>query len=168
MAGAARPYDTDLLRRLQPPAWLEGGDRSYLLGCDALGRDLLSRIIYGSRVSIFIGASVIVFATGVGIVLGLLAGYLRGWVDAVISRLVDILLAFPYLLFAIGLMAMMGPGLLNIFLALAFKEWVIPCRLVRGETLALREVEYVEGGARRRRKARVHHGARDPSTSCRR
>ena len=138
------PYDTDLLRRLQPPAWLEGGDRSYLLGCDALGRDLLSRIIYGSRVSIFIGASVIVFATGVGIVLGLVAGYLRGWVDAVISRLVDILLAFPYLLFAIGLMAMMGPGLLNIFLALAFKEWVIPCRLVRGETLALREVEYVE------------------------
>jgi peptide/nickel transport system permease protein len=138
------PYDTDLLRRLQPPAWLEGGDSSYLLGCDALGRDLLSRIIYGSRVSIFIGASVIVFATGVGIVFGLLAGYLRGWVDAVISRVVDILLAFPYLLFAIGLMAMMGPGLLNIFLALAFKEWVIPCRLVRGETLALREVEYVE------------------------
>jgi peptide/nickel transport system permease protein len=138
------PYDTDLLRRLQPPAWLEGGEWSYVLGCDALGRDLLSRIIFGSRVSIFIGASVIVFATGVGIVAGLLAGYLRGWVDAAISRLVDILLAFPYLLFAIGLMAMMGPGLLNIFLALAFKEWVIPCRLVRGETLALRNVEYVE------------------------
>ena len=138
------PYDTDLLRRLQPPAWMEGGEGSYVLGCDALGRDLLSRIIFGSRVSIFIGASVIVFATGVGIVAGLLAGYLRGWVDAAISRLVDILLAFPYLLFAIGLMAMMGPGLLNIFLALAFKEWVIPCRLVRGETLALREVEYVE------------------------
>jgi peptide/nickel transport system permease protein len=138
------PYDTDLLRRLQPPAWLEGGAWSYALGCDGLGRDLLSRIIFGSRVSIFIGASVIVFATGVGIVAGLLAGYLRGWVDAVISRLVDILLAFPYLLFAIGLMAMMGPGLPNIFLALAFKEWVIPCRLVRGETLALREVEYIE------------------------
>jgi peptide/nickel transport system permease protein len=138
------PYDTDLLRRLQPPAWLEGGEGSYVLGCDALGRDLLSRIVFGSRVSIFLGASVIVFATGIGIVAGLLAGYLRGWVDAVISRLVDILLAFPYLLFAIGLMAMMGPGLLNIFLALAFKEWVIPCRLVRGETLALREVEYVE------------------------
>lgn len=138
------PYDTDLLRRLQPPAWLEGGEWSYVLGCDALGRDLLSRIVFGSRVSIFLGASVIVFATGIGIVAGLLAGYLRGWVDAVISRLVDILLAFPYLLFAIGLMAMMGPGLLNIFLALAFKEWVIPCRLVRGETLALREVEYVE------------------------
>jgi peptide/nickel transport system permease protein len=138
------PYDTDLLRRLQPPVWMEGGEWSYVLGCDALGRDLLSRIIFGSRVSIFIGASVIIFATSVGVVAGLLAGYLRGWVDAVISRLVDILLAFPYLLFAIGLMAMMGPGLLNIFFALAFKEWVIPCRLVRGETLALREGEYVE------------------------
>jgi ABC-type dipeptide/oligopeptide/nickel transport system permease subunit len=138
------PDDTDLLRRLQPPAWMAGGDRSYLLGCDALGRDLLSRIVFGSRVSIFIGAAVIVLATGVGIVAGLLAGYLRGWVDALISGLVDVLLAFPYLLFAIGLMAMMGPGLQNIVIALVLKEWVIPCRLVRGETLALREIEYVE------------------------
>ncbi len=138
------PNETDLLLRLQPPVWMEGGDWSYLLGCDGLGRDLLSRIIYGSRVSIFIGTAVVVLATGVGIVAGLMAGYLRGWVDTVISRLVDILLAFPYLLFAIGLMAMMGPGLQNIILALAYKEWVIPCRLVRGETLALREIEYVE------------------------
>ena len=138
------PDETDLLLRLQPPAWMEGGDWSYVLGCDALGRDLLSRIIYGSRVSIFIGTAVVVLATGIGIVAGLLAGYLRGWVDTVISRLVDILLAFPYLLFAIGLIAMMGPGLQNIIVALAYKEWVIPCRLVRGETLALREVEFVE------------------------
>ncbi len=138
------PNETDLLLRLQPPAWMEGGDWSYLLGCDALGRDLLSRIIYGSRVSIFIGVAVIVLATGVGIAAGLLAGYFRGWTDTIISRVVDILLAFPYLLFAIGLMAMMGPGLQNIILALAYKEWVIPCRLVRGDTLALREVEYIE------------------------
>ncbi len=138
------PDETDLLLRLQPPAWMEGGEWSYVLGCDALGRDLLSRIIYGSRVSIFIGTAVVVLATGVGIIAGLMAGYLRGWVDTVISRLVDILLAFPYLLFAIGLMAMMGPGLENIILALVYKEWVIPCRLVRGETMALREVEFVE------------------------
>jgi ABC-type dipeptide/oligopeptide/nickel transport system permease subunit len=138
------PNDADLLRRLQPPVWMPGGDWSYPLGCDALGRDLLSRIIHGARISIFIGAAVIVIATGIGIVAGLAAGYFRGWVDAVISRLVDILLAFPYLLFAIGLMATMGPGLQNIVLALAYKEWVIPCRLVRGETLALREIEYVE------------------------
>ncbi|MGA1287333.1 MAG: ABC transporter permease [Rubrivivax sp.] len=138
------PNDADLLRRLQPPVWMPGGEWAYPLGCDALGRDLLSRIIHGSRISIFIGAAVIVIATGIGIVAGLAAGYFRGWVDAVISRLVDILLAFPYLLFAIGLMATMGPGLQNIILALAYKEWVIPCRLVRGETLALREIEYVE------------------------
>lgn len=138
------PNETDLFRRLQPPAWQAGGEWSYLLGCDALGRDILSRIIYGSRISIFIGAAVILVATTIGIVAGLAAGYFRGWVDVLISRLVDILLGFPYLIFAIGLMAMMGPGLINIILALAYKEWVIPCRVVRGETLAVRELEYVE------------------------
>lgn len=138
------PNDADLLRRLQPPVWMEGGEWAFSLGCDALGRDLLSRIIFGSRISIFIGVAVIFLATSVGIVAGLLAGYFRGWTDTIISRVVDILLAFPYLLFAIGLMATMGPGLENIILALAYKEWVIPCRLVRGETLALREIEYIE------------------------
>jgi ABC-type dipeptide/oligopeptide/nickel transport system permease subunit len=138
------PNETDLFLRLQPPAWAEGGDWSYLLGCDGLGRDILSRIIYGSRVSIFIGLAVIVLATAVGVMAGLAAGYLRGSVDIVISRIVDILLGFPYLIFAIGLMAMMGPGLQNIILALVYKEWVIPCRVVRGETLVAREVEYVE------------------------
>jgi len=138
------PNETDLFRRLQPPAWIEGGEWSFLLGCDALGRDILSRIIYGSRISIFIGAFVIFVATTIGILAGLAAGYLRGWVDIAISRLVDILLGFPYLIFAIALIAMMGPGLQNILLALIYKEWVMPCRVVRGETLAAREVEYVE------------------------
>lgn len=138
------PNQTDLFRRLQPPAWMAGGDWAFVLGCDGLGRDILSRIIYGARVSIFIGVVVIVLATGVGILAGLAAGYFRGWVDVAIGRVVDILLGFPYLIFAIGLMAMMGPGLFNIVLALAYKEWVIPCRVVRGETLAVRELEYVE------------------------
>ncbi|MCE5975139.1 ABC transporter permease [Sinirhodobacter sp. WL0062] len=138
------PNETDLFRRLQPPAWIAGGEWSFLLGCDALGRDILSRIIYGARISIFIGLAVIFVATTVGILAGLAAGYLRGWVDILISRLVDILLGFPYLIFAIGLMAMMGPGLWNIILALAYKEWVIPARVVRGETLVTRELEYVE------------------------
>lgn len=138
------PNATDLFRRLQPPAWVEGGDWAFPLGCDGLGRDILSRIVYGARISIFIGVAVIVLATGVGILAGLAAGYFRGWVDVVIGRVVDILLGFPYLIFAIGLMAMMGPGLVNIVLALAYKEWVIPCRVVRGETLAVRELEYVE------------------------
>lgn len=138
------PNATDLFLRLQPPAWKPGGDWSYILGCDALGRDILSRIIYGARISMFVGASVVLVATTIGILAGLAAGFLRGWVDTLISRVVDILLGFPYLIFAIGLMAMMGPGLINIILALVYKEWVIPCRVVRGETLATRELEYVE------------------------
>jgi ABC-type dipeptide/oligopeptide/nickel transport system permease subunit len=148
------PAVADLLRRLQPPFWLEEGEFAYPLGCDALGRDILSRIIYGARISIFIGVVVVLLSTLIGVMAGLAAGYLRGWVDALISGLVDILLGFPYLIFAIGLMAMMGPGVGNIVLALAYKEWVIPCRLVRGETLAAREMEYVEAaraiGASRR------------------
>ncbi len=138
------PNESDLLVRLQPPAWANGGDWGYVLGTDAQGRDLLSRIIYGSRISIFIGTAVILIATVFGIAVGLAAGYFRGWVDAIVSRVIDVLLAFPYLLFAIGLMAMMGPGLQNIILALVYKEWVIPCRLVRGETMAAKQLEYVE------------------------
>jgi ABC-type dipeptide/oligopeptide/nickel transport system permease subunit len=138
------PYESDLFRRLQPPAWLEGGDPAYPLGCDALGRDILSRVIHGARVSMAIGLVVVAIAATVGTVLGLLAGYLRGLADVLIGRVVDVLLGFPYLIFAIGLMAAMGPGLGNIVLALVLKEWVLPCRVVRAETIAAREMEYVE------------------------
>ena len=138
------PSATDLFRRLQPPAWMPDGGWDYPLGCDALGRDILSRIIYGARVSIFTGIVVVSLATLVGVVAGLAAGYIRGPVDAAISFLVDVLLGFPYLIFAVGLMAMMGPGIANLVLALAYKEWIVPCRVVRGETLAARETEYVE------------------------
>ena len=137
------PNEADLFRRLQPPAWL-GGEWAYPLGCDGLGRDILSRLVYGARVSILVGAVVVLIATFAGVLAGLAAGYLRGWVDTVIMGIVNILLGFPYLIFAIGLMAMMGPGLQNIVLALVYKEWVVPCRIVRGETLAARELEYVE------------------------
>jgi ABC-type dipeptide/oligopeptide/nickel transport system permease subunit len=138
------PNEPDLFRRLIPPVWIEGGDWRYPLGCDALGRDILSRIIYGTRVSIFIGVVVILIATTIGVLAGLAAGYLRGWVDGVLSRLVDILLGFPYLIFAIALIAMTGPGLHNIVLAMAYREWVMPFRVVRGETLAVAGADYVE------------------------
>ncbi len=149
------PYETDLFRRLLPPAWEQGGDWAYLLGCDALGRDVLSRLIFGSRVSIAVGLAVILIATTIGTIAGLVAGYLRGVPDAIISRLCDILLGFPYLIFAIGLIAMTGPGFQNIILALAYKEWVLPCRVVRGETLAAREMEYIEA-ARALGASRTH------------
>jgi ABC-type dipeptide/oligopeptide/nickel transport system permease subunit len=138
------PADADLFRRLQPPAWEQGGDWAFPLGCDSLGRDILSRLLYGARVSLMVAALVIGIAAVIGTLLGLAAGYLRGWTDTVISRLVDTLLGFPYLIFAIGLMAMMGPGFHNIVLVLVYKEWVFSCRVVRGETLAAREQDYVE------------------------
>jgi ABC-type dipeptide/oligopeptide/nickel transport system permease subunit len=138
------PAEADLFRRLQPPAWEDGGEWAFLLGCDSLGRDILSRLLHGARVSLLVAALVIGIAAVIGTLLGLAAGYLRGWTDTVISRLVDTLLGFPYLIFAIGLMAMMGPGLHNIVLVLVYKEWVFACRVVRGETLAAREQDYVE------------------------
>ncbi len=147
LAPVLAPHDPNagsLLRRLQPPVWMEGGERAYPLGCDALGRDILSRLVYGARVSIFVGVAVALIAAMIGTLLGLLAGFLGGIVDVVISRVVDVLLAFPLLIFAIGLMGTMGPGLGNIVLALALKEWVITCRLVRSQTLEVREKEYVE------------------------
>jgi ABC-type dipeptide/oligopeptide/nickel transport system permease subunit len=129
------PTEADLFRRLYAPAWADANtEPGFWLGCDGLGRDILSRLIHGARVSLSVAA----------LVVGIAAGYLRGWVDTVVSRLVDTLLGFPYLVFAIGLMAMMGPGLHNIILALVLKEWVFTCRVVRGETLAAREQEYVE------------------------
>ena len=138
------PTEADLFRRLQPPGWRAGGEWAYPLGCDGLGRDLLSRLIWGARVSLMVAVMVIGIAAVVGTLAGLAAGYRRGWTDTLISRLVDTLLGFPYLVFALGLMAMMGPGLHNIVLALVYKEWVFSCRVVRGETLAARELEYVQ------------------------
>lgn len=147
MAPWLAPHDPaagSLLRRLQPPGWMEGGDWRYPLGCDALGRDVLSRVLYGARVSIAIGVVVAALAAMVGTTMGLLAGFAGGVVDALISRIVDVLFAFPLLIFAIGLMGFMGPGIGNIVLALVCKDWVITCRLVRGQTLELRHREYVE------------------------
>jgi len=138
------PTDADLFRRLLPPAWMEGAEPGFWLGADGLGRDILSRLIHGARVSLSVAAIVVGIAAVIGTLAGLAAGYLRGWVDVAVSRLVDTLLGFPYLVFAIGLMAMMGPGLHNIILALVLKEWVFTCRVVRGETLVAREQDYVE------------------------
>jgi ABC-type dipeptide/oligopeptide/nickel transport system permease subunit len=138
------PADADLLRRLQPPAWMNGGDWSYALGCDGLGRDVLSRLIYGARISLGVGVFVVALATVIGATLGVLAGFVRGLQDAVLSRIADILLGFPYLVFAIGLMGMLGPGLSNIIITLVLKEWVVAFRVARGETLAAREQDYVD------------------------
>ena len=138
------PNRGNLRARLTPPAWEEGGTMEYPLGTDAQGRDLLTRIIYGSRVSLAVGFLSVGISALVGTVLGALSGYFGGWLDGIFSRFADLLLAFPYLIFAIGMMAFLGPGFLNLILALTFKSWVEFFRLVRGAMLSEKTQEYVE------------------------
>lgn len=135
------PYDPNLQNlamRLQPPL-----SEGHLLGTDGLGRDVLSRLIYGSRISLIVGFSAVLLAAVIGIVIGLVSGYVGGWVDSLLMRIVDAWLAFPFLLLAIAIVAVLGRGLNNIVIALVVTGWVLYARLVRGETLSLREREFV-------------------------
>ncbi len=142
---APHPYDEqNIENRLAPPAWMEGGNRSFPLGTDHLGRDILSRIIYGSRISLIVGVSAVVVSGTVGVTLGLLAGYFRGTTETIIMRLADIQSAFPFLLLIIAVIAVLGPGLNNMILVLGISGWVSYARLVRSEVLAVREREYAE------------------------
>jgi len=134
----------DLADRLAPPVWLEGGTAEHLLGTDEQGIDLFSRIIAGARVSIMVGVLATAISVLIGTALGLISGYFRGWFDTIVSRLADLLLAFPFLIFAIGMMAFLGPGFMNLIFALTFKGWVEFFRLSRGEVLVEHNKEYVE------------------------
>ncbi len=125
----------------------------HLLGTDELGRDILSRIIWGSRASIQAGVLATLLGMGIAIPIGLVAGYYRGWVDPVIARLTDVLLAFPFLILAVGLAAILGPSLLNATIALGVGVAPVLIRIARGETLALREEDYV--------RAAIANGASD-------
>lgn len=128
---------------LQPPAWQDGGDWSFILGTDAVGRDILSRLIYGARFSLFIGCVVVFLSLVVGISLGLIAGFLRGSVETVIMRLMDIILAFPSLLLALVMVALLGPGLLNAMIAIALVLQPHFVRLTRAQVINERSRDYV-------------------------
>ena len=141
------PYDpraTDLKLRNTPPAWESKGSAANLLGTDPVGRDLLSRIIYGARVSLSIGLIVTVLACAIGVVLGLVAGYYGGWIDEVLLRVADLFLAFPFILLAITIISVLGSGLTNLILVLVVTGWVQYTRLVRGQVLAVKRNQYVE------------------------
>lgn len=138
------PEKPDFTALRKPPAWMPGGSLAHPLGTDHLGRDMLTRIIHGGRISLTVGLVVIFFATTLGTILGLISGYYGGRIDAVIQRIVDTLLSFPYLILATALVAVLGPGLQNMLVALAYKEWIYPCRVVRSEVLAAKNQEYVE------------------------
>jgi dipeptide transport system permease protein len=128
---------------LMPPAWSEKGNASYLLGTDAVGRDILSRLIYGARFSLFIGVVVVVIALTGGIVIGLVAGFFGGWVDTVIMRVMDVILAFPSLLLALVLVAILGPGLTNAMIAIALVLQPHFARLTRAAVMGELPREYV-------------------------
>jgi len=131
------PNSQDTFRRLEPPS------KQHPLGLDDLGRDVLSRILWGARVSLRVGFSVVFLASIIGITLGAMAGYFGGAVDTVVMRITDILLAFPGILLAIALVAVLGPSINNVILALATIGWVGYARLVRGQVLKVREMEFV-------------------------
>jgi peptide/nickel transport system permease protein len=137
------PEVGSLKLRFHPPFWIAGGDTSYLLGTDQLGRDVLSRLIFGARVSMVVGFTAVIFAGVVGTTLGILAGYLGGWVDQVIMRVTDAWLALPALTFAIFLAAIVGPSEMNIVIILGLVYWTRYARVVRGEVLSMKEREFV-------------------------
>lgn len=143
----ADPTAQDLFAKMAKPGtpFALPGEGTYWLGADQLGRDVLSRMLYGARISLLVGIVAQGIIMVIGVTLGALAGYYGGWIDRLIMRTADILFAFPDLLFAIAIMFALGRGLLNLFIALSFVGWAGMSRLVRSQVLALREREFVEG-----------------------
>ncbi|MCZ0963139.1 ABC transporter permease subunit [Paracoccus benzoatiresistens] len=128
---------------LLPPVWQDGGRAEFLLGTDAVGRDMLSRLIFGAQYSLFIGIVVVAIALVGGVIIGLIAGFFRGWVDAVIMRVMDVILAFPSLLLALVLVAVLGPGLTNAMIAIAIVYQPHFARLTRAAVMGEMRREYV-------------------------
>ena len=135
------PYDpllADFSKKLLPP-----GTDGHLLGTDQLGRDILSRILLGARVSVIIGVTTVLIAGTFGTIVGIISGYFRGWVDVILMRIVDVQLSFPFILLVLVINAIIGTGLRNIIISLAIGGWVIFARVIRSEVLALREKEFI-------------------------
>ena len=129
--------------RFRPPAWQTGGSADHLLGTDHLGRDVLSRLIFGARISIIVGFMAVIVAGTIGTVLGIMSGYLGRWVDQVVMRTTDAWLALPALMFAIFLAAILGPSVSNIIIILAAVFWTRYARIIRSEVLSLKERDFV-------------------------
>jgi peptide/nickel transport system permease protein len=158
MAGAAllapqiAPWDPArqmLVKRLRPPAWEARGLREHPLGTDHLGRDILSRILYGGRISLGVGLSAVTLSGLIGVTLGLLAGFHGGRIDALIMRVADVFLSIPYILLAMGVVFALGPSLLNVIVVMAVTRWVQFARVVRADVLSIREREFVSGARAR-------------------
>lgn len=139
------PNAIDLANRLAPPVWSDGGNADHVLGTDHNGRDLLSRVVYGARVSIFVGGLAVLGAGFVGVVIGMLVGYFRGFADTVVTMFAEIQQSFPFLALAIVLVASIGRGMINIVIVLIAGGWIMFARVVRGETLTIAKRQFVDG-----------------------
>ena len=137
------PYEGGLSSRLIPPVWEPGGSSEHLLGTDKMGRDILSKIIYGARISVIIAGISILVSGAIGTVLGLVAGYFGGWADAIIMRLVDISLSIPIVLFALVLASVLGPSQITVVTVVVVLLWSRYARLIRGETLTVVIQDYI-------------------------
>jgi ABC-type dipeptide/oligopeptide/nickel transport system permease subunit len=137
------PLEQDIILGASPPAWLAGAEPGHWLGTDDLGRDALSRVIYGSRIALTVAFGASTLAALFGAALGLLAGWHRGWIDATVSRLVEIWMAFPPVLLSILLVAVVGPGVGSVIAAIAIIDWTRFCRVIRAETMTQASADYV-------------------------
>ena len=140
------PLAVNIRHRLAAPAWMEGGATAHLLGTDQVGRDLLSRMIFGGRVSLVVGVAAVLLSSSIGVLLGLAAGYFGRRTDWTIMTLVNVMLTFPFVLLALAVIAVLGPSLINMIIVLGVAGWPIYARVVRAETMAIREREFVMAG----------------------
>ncbi|MDQ0185179.1 ABC transporter permease [Cytobacillus kochii] len=137
------PNQINAAMMLKPPAWVEGGVTDYILGTDNLGRDILSRIIYGSQISLVVGVASVILAGIIGIYIGLVSGFYGGFLDNILMRIVDSFLAIPTILFALVILTVFGPSAFTLIVVLGVTNWVQYARLIRGEVLSLKEREFV-------------------------
>lgn len=147
LASFLAPYDpaqTHPEYILQPPVWMEGGQKDFILGTDQLGRDMLSRLIYGTQISLLVGIVAVAIAGLIGGILGIISGYFGGFIDTVIMRFVDAFIAIPGLLMTLVILTIVGPGLWTLIIVLGITNWVNYARIVRGEVLSLKEREFVK------------------------
>jgi peptide/nickel transport system permease protein len=154
------PVEQRLADTLIPPFWENGGSDKHLLGTDNLGRDILSRLLFGSRVSLIVGFSAVLISCLIGVWIGLMSGFFGGWVDSMVMRLTDVQLSMPYILVAIAVIGALGPSTLNLIIVLSACNWASYARAIRGEVLSVKENEFVElaivGGCRTGRILFLH------------